>query len=290
MDQHPKANDWFLLILLAVVWGSSFILMKEGLKAFHPEQVALLRIIITAIVLIPFALHRKKYVNWKQTKIIVGQGFFGNFFPAFLFPAAQAHINSSLAGILNSLSPVWVLVLGLLFFNAPFKAIRLVGVISAFLGAILLLVFQPSHGTTSNASYGLLIVIATISYGLSANLIKRFLHNVHPLTITSISFTMVLIPALIFLFLTDFVSIMNENPQALVSLGYVTILAVLGSALASVIFNRLIHRTSSLFAASVSYLMPIVALMWGMLDGETIQWIDVGGMAMIVAGIYLTGR
>jgi len=290
MDRHPKLNDWLLLLLLALIWGSSFILMKEGLKAFHPEQVALLRIIITAIVLLPFALKRRKYVTLKETRTVVVQGIFGNFLPAFLFPLSQTHINSSLAGILNSLSPVWVLIIGLLFFGAQFKLIRFIGVISALSGAILLLLFQPGHGTTTNALFGLLIVIATFSYGLSANIIKKYLHDIHPITITSVSFAIMLVPSLIALAFTDFKTVMKENPQALNALGYVAILAVLGSALASIIFNRLVHRTSSLFAASVSYLIPIVALFWGMLDGETIQFIDLAGMTMIVAGVYLASK
>lgn len=290
IDRHPGLNDWLLLLFLALIWGSSFILMKEGLKAFHPEQVALLRIIITALVLMPFAFMRRKKVTLKQTQNMVIQGMFGNFIPAFLFPAAQTHINSSLAGILNSLSPVWVLIIGVLFFGASFKWIRLAGVISALTGAVVLLVFQPAHGSTGNAWFGIRIVIATISYGLSANIIKRYLHDVHPVTITSISFNIVLLPALIYLFTTDFTELMKSNPQAMISLGYIAILATLGSALASIIFNRLVHHTSSLFAASVSYLIPIVALMWGVLDGETVTAIDYGGMALIGAGVYLASR
>lgn len=290
IDRHPKFNDWLLLLILAVIWGSSFILMKEGLKAFHPDQVALLRIVITALALLPFAWLRRNRVSMKQTRTMVVQGMFGNFIPAFLFPIAQTHISSSLAGILNSLSPVWVLIIGLLFFSTQFKAVRLIGVASAMAGAVLLLAFQPSHSSTSNAWFGLLIVLATISYGLSANIIKRHLHEVHPVTITSVSFSIVLIPALIFLFTTDFMTVMNEHPMAVSSLGYIAILAVAGSAMASIIFNRLVHRTSSLFAASVSYLIPVVALMWGLLDGETVSAIDIGGMLLIVAGVYLASR
>jgi len=290
MEHQPKLNDWLLLLLLALIWGSSFILMKEGLKAFHPEQVALLRIIITAIVLAPFVFTRRKEIERKKIKTIVVQGMFGNFIPAFLFTAAQVHINSSTAGILNSLSPVWVLIIGILFFSSPYKVIRLIGIVCAFAGVILLLLFQPGHGTTNNASFALLIVMATVCYGISANIIKTYLHDVHPITITSVAFFIVLVPALIFLFLTDFISIMKSNPQSLASLGYIAILASCGSALASIIYNRLIHRTTTLFAASVTYLIPVVALFWGFLDGESIQLNDFAGMAMIFAGVYLVSR
>ena len=290
MDRHPKFQDWILMIVLSIIWGSSFILMKQGLKAFRPDQVACIRIGITGIVLLPFAFSRRKFVSTKQTGTILIQGMFGNFIPAFLFPIAQRFISSSAAGILNSLSPVWVFVLGILFFSAKYKWVRLLGIFFAFAGVILLLLLEPSHGATTNLSYGLVIVLATLMYGLSANVIKKNLHDVHPLTITSISFAMAFIPALLFLFTTDFFSVLQNNPRALTSLIYILILGICGSAIASIIFNRLVHNTSALFASSVTYLMPIVALMWGYIDGESIQLNDFAGMAMIFAGVYLVSR
>src|SRR5690349_15809853 len=129
MDQHPKPFDWALLILLALIWGSSFILMKKGLEAFRPDQVASLRIVFTAVVMLPFAWSRRKEVSPGNVKTILIQGMFGNFIPAFLFPAAQSHIDSSTAGILNSLSPVWVFILGILFFQSHYTWIKLVGIV-----------------------------------------------------------------------------------------------------------------------------------------------------------------
>lgn len=279
-----------MLFVLALIWGSSFILMKRGLVAFPPGQVAGLRIVITAFVLSPFAISRIRDVNRKEVKNILLQGMFGNFIPAFLFPAAQVYISSSLAGILNSLSPVWVLVLGIFFFRSPYKLIRLIGIMVAFGGAIMLLLFQPSNGSTSNALFGLLIVLATLSYGLSANIIKTYLHDINPITITSVAFGIMFLPALIFLLSTDFISRMNENPAAWTSLGFIAVLATFGSAVASITFTKLVHRTNALFASSVTYLMPIVALFWGILDGEPIRSIDFLGMAMIFLGVYLVSR
>jgi drug/metabolite transporter (DMT)-like permease len=290
MDQHPKTNDWLLLILLAFIWGSSFILMKEGLKAFDATQVATLRIVITGLVMLPFALRLRTTVTRAETKTILIQGFFGNFFPAFLFAAAQTRIDSSVAGILNSLSTVWVLVIGLLFFQAPFKLIRVLGIACALGGALLLILYQGSIADASYSAFSLLIVVATISYGISANVIKRHLHEVPPMTIVAISFSLVLIPFLVYLFTTDFVDTLQTVPGAFGSLAFIALLALMGSAVASVLFNRLVHRTSSLFAASVSYLIPVVAVFWGLLDGEIIHAADVAGMGLIVAGVYLTSR
>ncbi|MCY7410680.1 MAG: DMT family transporter [Chitinophagales bacterium] len=290
MNHKPRLFDWLMLLLLALIWGSSFILMKKGLVAFRAEQVAALRIVITALSLLPFAILRWNEVDFSKKKTILIQGMFGNFIPAFLFTAAQVHIDSSQAGILNSLSPVWVFVLGIFFFQSSYSPIKIVGMAVAFVGSVVLILLQPSHGTTSNAVYGLLIVVATFCYGLSANLLKANLKGVRPITITSISFNIVLIPAAIFLYSTGIIETFNANPDALTSLLYVATLAVFSSAIASIIFNKLVHSTSALFAASVTYLMPIVALSWGFLAGETLSPVDFIGMALIFFGVYLVGK
>lgn len=290
MDQQPRPLDWLLLFFLALIWGSSFILMKKGLESFRPDQVATLRIVITAIVLLPFAWMRRKEASPAKVKMIVLQGMFGNFIPAFLFPAAQAYIASSVAGILNALSPVWVFVVGIFFFRSKYNWIKLIGMAFAFGGVILLMLYQPSHGTTTKANFAWLIVAATLCYGISANLIKKYLQDVRPITITALSFAIMLIPALIYLFFTGFIQTLHENPEAFSSLGYITILATMGSAVASITFNKIIHRTSALFAASVTYLIPIVALGWGFLANEQIGLADLFGMLLIFAGVYLVSR
>ncbi|HYV93116.1 MAG TPA: DMT family transporter [Chitinophagales bacterium] len=290
MDQHPKPLDWLLLFFLALIWGSSFILMKKGLEAFRPDQVAALRIAITAIVLLPFAWMRRREAPLAKVKTIWLQGMFGNFIPAFLFTAAQAHIDSSTAGILNSLSPVWVFVLGIFFFQSKYNWLKLTGIAFAFGGVLLLMIYQPGQGTTSNANFVWLIVVATFCYGLSANLIKKHLHDVRPITITAISFAIMLIPAIVYLFSTGLMQTVREHQQAYASLGFIAILATMGSAVASVTFNKIIHRTSALFASSVTYLIPIVAVGWGFLASEQIGVIDLFGMLMIFAGVYLVSR
>src|SRR6185503_12825436 len=159
-----------------------------------------------------------------------------------------------------------------------------------FSGVLLLMIYQPKHETTSNGNFAWLIVVATLCYGISANLIKKHLHDVRPITITAISFAIMLVPSLIYLFATGFMETLREHPGAFASLGFITILATMGSAVASVTFNKLIHRTSALFASSVTYLIPIVALGWGFLASEQIGLIDLFGMLMIFAGVYLVSR
>ncbi len=290
MNRKPSASDWFLLLLLAVIWGSSFILMKKGLESFLPSQVAALRIIITALVLIPFALIRRKEVKKDKIKFIFLQGLFGNFLPAFLFTAAQKHIDSSLAGILNSLSPIFVFLLGILFFSTGYTGLKVVGMVIAFSGSVLLLLFDRDKGVTGVSQYGWLIVVATICYGISANLIKKYLYDVHPITITAVAFSMLVIPAIILLSFSISSLSLHQNPASYASLGYIAILAIFGSGLASIIYNKIIHHTTALFAASVTYLIPIVAVFWGLVAGEPIDAIDYAGMGLIFCGVYLVGK
>lgn len=290
MDKRPRALDWLLLFFLALIWGSSFILMKKGLEAFRPDQVAALRIVITAIVLLPFAWLRRAEASPAKVKIIFVQGMFGNFIPAFLFPAAQSHIDSATAGILNSLSPVWVFILGIIFFRSKYNLIKLLGIVFAFGGVILLMSFQQKHGTTSGIGFAWLIVIATVCYGINTHIIKRYLQEIHPITITAIAFAIALVPAVIYLFVTGLPETLGGNQYAVASLCYIAILAVMGSAVASITFNKIIQRTSALFAASVTYLIPLVALWWGFLAGEQIGMIDFFAMMIILAGVYLVGK
>ncbi|MBA2423165.1 MAG: DMT family transporter [Chitinophagales bacterium] len=290
MNRKPSLSDWFLLLLLAVIWGSSFILMKKGLESFLSVQVASLRVIITALVLIPFAIVRRKEIRKEKIKYILLQGLFGNFLPAFLFTAAQKHIDSSMAGILNSLSPVFVFLLGIIFFSTGYTGLKLAGMVIAFSGSVLLLFVDRHNGVTGISQYGWLIVIATVCYGISANLIKKYLSDVHPITITAMAFSMLVIPALFILSLSGFTLSLHDDQAAYASLGYIAILGIFGSGLASIIYNKVIHRTTALFAASVTYLIPIVAVFWGLLAGEPIGAIDYVGMGLIFCGVYLVGK
>jgi drug/metabolite transporter (DMT)-like permease len=290
MSHKPALADWLLLFLLALIWGSSFILMKKGLEAFRPEQVACLRVLITAVVLFPFAIIRRKEIKREKLGYIFLQGLFGNFIPAFLYPAAQQHVDSSLAGILNSLTPVFVLLLGIAFFATAYNPLKIVGMAVAFSGSALLLIFKNSHGSAADNHYGWLIVAATVSYGMGTNIIKGKLSDVRPLTIAAVAFSMLAIPALIVFLSTDLSAIHSTGTQPYAALSYIAILAIFGTAVASIVYNSIIHRTTALFASSVTYLIPIVAVFWGFLAGENIGINDLLGMILILCGVYLVGK
>ena len=288
--KNSTALQWIILIGLALVWGSSFILMKRGLESFSSDQVAALRMFIAFLFMVPFASRHLKKEHLQHWKGYLGTGLLGNFIPAFLFTKAETGISSALTGMLNSLTPLFTLVLGVALFRAKTRWINVVGVIIGFAGALGLLTVGESNEMNRNIMYAIYVVIATICYGLSVNIIRKWLNSVNSITITFWAFLFVGPPAGIYLFTTDFLQRMAEQPLAWQSLGYVTILAVFGTALSVMIFNVLIKMTNALFASSVTYLIPIVAIGWGVVEGEPVLLLHFLWIGLILVGVYLVNR
>jgi drug/metabolite transporter (DMT)-like permease len=282
------AKSWLILVMLSMIWGSSFILIKKSLIAFSPEQVACLRISISALAFIPFLAARFKRIDWKKWRYFLLVGVAGSALPSFLFAFAQTQINSTMAGILNSLTPLFTLILGMLFFGAPFILKKTGGVFLGLLGAILLILWSNDQGLSGHWVYALLVIGATICYATSVNTVGAFLKDVHSVTISAVSFSFMGLPALIYLFSTDFLSVMASSPQAWASLSYVAILALFGTVLATIIFFYLVHLNNPVFASMIAYLIPIVAVFWGVLDGEPVSWMHGVAMLLILSGIYLS--
>ena len=289
----PKINtsllSWLILLCLSLIWGSSFILMKKGLEAFSFQQVAALRMFIAFLFIAPFTITKifkipRKYWIYMALAAIMGNGI-----PAFLFTKAETYLSSSLAGILNALTPLFTFILGVLFFQSRSRWYRFAGVVLGLAGAIgLVLVSEGSN--FKNFSYGLYVVMATILYALSTNIVKRYLQEVNPLHMTGFYFFVTGIPLGIYLFTTGFVDVMRTHEAALPALGYVALLAIFGSALSIVLWNLLIQKTNAIFAASVTYIMPVVAIIWGVLDGEQFLPVYLLMMLLILVGVYLTNR
>jgi drug/metabolite transporter (DMT)-like permease len=283
-------KDWFLFIFICIIWGSSFILMKKGLIAFDAAEVASLRIGITALAFIPiyFLLGRNKF-PMRKLKFAALAGLLGNGLPAFLYATAQTHVESSIAGILNSLTPIFVWVIGLLFFGAYFKMTQLAGVVTGFIGAALIVLLNHRFQLQLDA-FTLLIVVATMCYGLSANIVKTHLQDVDAIALTAVSVFIIGVPVIIYTFFTDIYTSIVHSPQARYSLLALVVLALIGTALANILFYRLIQKTSAVFASSVAYLIPVTALIWGLLDGEALALVHFLGMALIMTGVYLLRR
>ncbi|MFT6814536.1 MAG: drug/metabolite transporter (DMT)-like permease [Sphingobacteriales bacterium] len=289
--EKGKLITYLTLILLAAIWGSSFILMKYGLFAYSSTQVAALRILVACLFLLPLAIPKINKVTKKQFWLISLSGLLGSFIPAFLFTKAQTVLDSSTVGVLNSTVPIFALVIGILFFKDVFNLRRLAGVFLGMAGAILLILLKPGGSYDPNYTYGLYVIIATLCYGLNINFIKYYLAEVPSLAISSISFLMVGIASGVFIFgFTDFATIMVQDDESVRALIYTIILGAVGTAFAIVIFNKLIKTTHPVFASSVTYLIPIVALFWGVIDGEPLGFVQVIGMALILLGVYLTNR
>lgn len=280
---------WVPFLLLSFLWGSSFILMKRGLDAFSPLQIAALRICIAGLVMLPFVWGKAKQVSQKAWPYILIIGIIGNAIPAFLFPLAETKINSSSTGILNVMSPVFTLVLGLTFFGFRFKTKQIYGVFLGFIGAIILLSMGGGElNMGSHINYSLLVVFATVLYGLSTNITKKYLQETSPIFASGFALVFVSIPYWIYLLgFSDIEQVFATSEYAWASLGYISILAALGTSLALVLFYYLVQQTDTLFSSSVTYIIPMVALGWGLLDGEIISPWELLGMLVIMVGVYL---
>ncbi|HLO90598.1 MAG TPA: DMT family transporter [Lentimicrobium sp.] len=284
-------KSWFpylVLFFLALTWGSSFILIKRGLETFTSSEVGALRVVITWLFLLPVAIKRMRGFCSKEWLLFLIVGCVGSLAPAFLFAAAQKGIDSSLAGILNSLTPLFTLILGIMFFRLKPRWFNIAGVILGLIGAAGLVSVSGSGNFTFNIGYAMLIVIAAIFYAINVNVIKAFLQDVNPITITSMAFFTIGPGTAVYLFFfTPFVRTLGEQPQALSGLGYISILAIVGTGIALMLFNRVIQMTSAVFASSVTYFIPIIALLWGIADGETFKPGFVFFVALVIVGVLL---
>ena len=290
LDLNKKSWQWVLLCVLAFIWGSSFILMKKGLEVYSHDVVASLRVSISFLVLLPFVILHIKKIEKKYWIYLLASGFLGNGIPAFLFTKAQTEISSSISGMLNSLTPIFVFTVGILLFKAKIIRNQIIGVLIGLVGAIGLISANGIDLKNNQFSFLLYIVAATICYAFSVNIIKTYLKEINSTIITALAFFSIGPFTTAYLFTTDFFTISTTSPHAGIAIAYISILAILGTALAVILFNMLIKRTSTLFTASVTYLIPIVAIFWGLMDGETIQFMQFGWMVIIFIGIYFINK
>src|SRR6056297_623169 len=286
-----KGWQWATLIFLSFIWGSSFILMKKGLRSFSHDQVAALRLFISFIAFIPFGIKNLKKINKKNIVSLLVVGFIGSGAPAFLFAKAQTQVDSSMAGILNSLTPLFTLIIGLIFYKSTAKLINAVGIVLGLIGALGLILQSTNGGIilTNINYYGLFVVAATICYGINVNQVRYKIKGLTGLEITSLAFMFIGPLAGIYLLFTDFSNTLTSNDY-LLNLGFIAILAIVGTVLALVIFNTLIQHTSAIFGSSVTYIIPVFAIMWGLFDGETLSILQFFWIALIIAGVYLVNK
>lgn len=282
---------WFYLIALALLWGSSFILIKRGLVGLSPLQLGAFRVALCAVILMLVGFNKIKEIKASQWKWIGISGFIGSLFPTFLFAYAETEIDSAVAAILNSTVPLLALIVGLVFFGSVFIKKQFVGVLVGLFGSIALILAGASLNPEQNYWYGILPIIASLMYAFNANIIKSYLDGISALGIATGSFVILFFPSLGVLFFTGFFEeafLAQEDVQ--ISMIYVGVLAILGTAVAKIIFNRLIQLSDPVFSTSVTYLIPIIALFWGMLDGEEFSLLQLGAGLIILVGVYLANR
>jgi drug/metabolite transporter (DMT)-like permease len=283
-----------MLVLLALVWGSSFILIKKALVVFSPGEVGAFRIVTAALVLLPLGIPKVKQLNKKQLGYLLCIGFLGSFIPAFLFATAQTQLSSSLAGVINALTPLMVGVIGALLFKTKISKQNGIGLVIALLG-VCILVLAGNSGELDVFSgfnlYGLLIVLASICYGFNVNIIKYKIKEIQPTAITAISLVMVLPIAAIYLFgFTQFSFKLLYVEGAYQAAAYITFLGTIGTAAALILFNSIVKLVTPVFASSVTYIIPLVAIFWGVLDGEALFPFHYLGIFAVVVGVWIGNR
>lgn len=276
-----------MLIILALTWGSSFIMIKKSLLEFSPYEIGSLRVLISGVILSFIGIPVVRRLDRKSLFYVAVAGLFGNFLPLYLFPMAQTHISSSLAGVLDSLVPIFVLLLGFIFYGVRTQISQIFGAIIGFFGAATLMFFSESNTEETQIGYALLIVFATVCYAVAALIIKDKLGHLTSIELTASMFTMWAVPALVILLSSGFLNNHESTPETWTAFGFVSILAIFGTTIAIVIYYKLIQDTTPIFASSVSYLLPILAVMWGLLDGEKFSpWYIFSGI-LILIGVYL---
>ncbi len=285
--QNQKAGSWVLFTVLALLWGSSFILMKEGAKNLTGWQIGGIRILAASVVFLPFAVAAIRKIPASKIPLIVLTGVLGNLFPAFLFGIAiQQQIQSSLAGILNSLTPLFVIIIGALFFKKLVPRQKVVGVLIGFVGLVLLSISRGPV-TLSEVGFTLLILLATLFYGLNVNIITTYLKGVDPFRMATVSIASLFLPTLIVLLLNP-VSLATDAERQ--SVAACVALGILSSSVATALYYILIKKAGGLFASLVTYAVPVVAIFWGLLFGEEISLLQVGCLGVILGGVYLANK
>jgi drug/metabolite transporter (DMT)-like permease len=284
-----EVGVWIAFFFLTLAWGSSFMLAKRGLMAYSALQVAGLRLSAAMLALIGLAVVHIRHIPLRKLPYVLASATLAVFAPAFLFATAQTGLDSSLAGVLNALTPCMTFVLGIAFFQQPFGWGKMTGLLLGFAGSAVLILVN-ARGELSVNHFALYVVVATMCYGLNLNLIKHFLGDVRSLHLSTVTVSMAGLMALPFLLSSDWLQVFQQAPQGRPALFASVFLGLLSTAFAIVVFNWMLSRTSAIFASSITYFIPIVAVCWGVLDGEQFSFWHYAGMAAIIGGIIVLNR
>lgn len=287
---NNNTRKWLYLGVLSLIWGSSFILIKKGLVGLTDYQLGSARIVLTALFLFSVGFKSVGQIRKKHWFWIAVSGFVSSFFPPFLFAMAQTEIDSAVASILNSLTPLATVVVGIVMFKILSTKRQIWGVLVGLVGTVMLIIAGADFNPDQNHWYSILIIVATIGYAVNVNIIKKHLNDISALAVTTGNFIFIVVPALVLLYLTGFFETIWEDRDMQISFGYVAILSLFGTAIAKVLFNKLVQIATPVFASSVTYTMPIIAVLWGLIDGEQFSLVQVMAAAVILLGVYLSNK
>jgi drug/metabolite transporter (DMT)-like permease len=282
-----KLLNWGIFAALSFIWGSSFILIKEASHKLSPSQVAALRLLCAGLVLLPLAIKHLKSIPSNKIGFVLFSGLVGNFIPAILFPLAELKIDSSLAGFLNSLTPIFVIITGILFFKSAFQQSKIAGILIGFTGMVILFLANGLPGL-QHFAYSLLVLLAALLYSLNINMVGKYLKETPSVTIAAVSFASLIPLSLIVLGFTGFFNLPFSTTPVLKSIAAGCTLGVMATAIGSIIFYMLLKRAGALFSSMVTYGMPFVALFWGLMAGELVTSLQIVGLVIILSGVYLS--
>lgn len=287
---NTKQLKWIVLICLALVWGSSFILIKLALLGFTPIQVGALRMIIAAIFLLIFFGNKLKNIKKRHWKYLFFNALVGTFFPAFFFAYAVQHIDGGIVAVLNSLTPLNTLWIGIVFFGFTFSRKQLFAIILGFIATALLILRSADLNPSQNYWYTILVLVATVGYALNVNILKKHLSDLDAVAIAVGNYLTILIPALVVVYYTGLFQSDLTNKPVLAALGYMSILSIIGTALSSIFFAKLVKMSTPIFASSVTYLIPIVAILWGIIFNEQIYVSQIVLGFIILISVYMVNN
>ncbi len=289
MSESSELRYWAILIFLSIIWGTSFILIKKSLVAFSPEEVAILRVGISGVAFIPFFIYQFRKLEWHRWWFYLIIALTGSGIPAILYATAQTKLSSATSGILNSITPIFTLIIGVLVFKNLTSRKQVIGSIIGFIGAAgLIYLDKPLESDQSvPIFYAFLIIVGTVLYGANVNFIKEYFQDVEPIQLSSFAFVLLGVPVSLLIPFSDIPDKVMNHPEGVSSLMALTLLALISTVLALIIFYKLVQDTSAVFGSTVAYMIPIVALIWGVLDGEYIGWMHLLSMGVILFGVYL---
>jgi drug/metabolite transporter (DMT)-like permease len=288
--ERQAGTNWLVFVLLCLVWGSSFILMKRSADYLSGWQIGSIRIFSAGLAFLPLAIFHIRQIPAQKIPLVILSGILGNLFPAFLFAIAiEKKIDSSLAGILNSLTPLLVVIIGLAFFKTSLRRNRIIGVAIGLVGLILLSVSKGTI-TVDNAWFTFLIFLATVCYGFNVNLVSHYLKDVEPIKMATVSLAAMALVAGGVAWYHHVFSMLQYDTASHLPILYAVILGVVGSGIATAFFYWLIRRAGGLFASLVTYGIPVVSIFWGIWDGEQVGAMQIACLGLILSGVYMANK